>query len=148
MHLLAFAESIQLFPDGTLFVHVALILLMIYILNRTLYRPINRILEARDKNKGGYFGEAEEILNKVHEKESHYSTELLEARSAGYELIEKEHKDSVAAREEKLAAAKAEVAQRVASGRSEIDQQVDAARAALSTEAETLADKIAAGILK
>lgn len=148
MHLLAFAESIQLFPDGTLFVHVALILLMIYILNRTLYRPINRILEARDKNKGGYFGEAEAILTKVQEKESHYSKELLDARNAGYELVESEHKTTVAAREEKLAAAKNEVAERLNSGRSEIEQQVAAARATLSTEAEKLADTIASGILK
>lgn len=148
MHLLAFAESIQLFPDGTLFVHVALILLMIYILNRTLYRPINRILEARDKNKGGYFGEAEAILAKVQEKESHYSKELLEARSAGYELVEKEHSEAVADREQKLAATKAEVASRMASGRSEIEQQVEAARGTLSAEAEKLADSIASGILK
>ncbi|HTH52073.1 MAG TPA: hypothetical protein VL501_09080 [Pyrinomonadaceae bacterium] len=148
MHLLAFAESIQLFPDGTLFVHVALILVMIYVLNRTLYRPINRILEARDKNKGGYFGEAEQILAKVQEKESHYSKELLEARSAGYELVENENRQMVAEREAKLAAAKAEVAERVATGRSEIEKQVAAARTTLSTEAEKLADTIAAGILK
>ena len=44
MHLVA---QIQLFPDGTLFIHIALILLMIYILNRTLYRPINRVLDTR-----------------------------------------------------------------------------------------------------
>ena len=59
MHLLLFAETIQLFPDGTLFVHIAIILEMIWILNRTLYRPINRVLEAREKSKGGHSSEAE-----------------------------------------------------------------------------------------
>ena len=44
--------------------------------------------------------------------------------------------------------AKAEVAERLTSGRSEIETQTAAAREALSTEAESLADKIAAGILK
>ena len=61
MHFLALAESsIQLFPDGTIFVHIAIILVMIWILNRTLYKPINRILETREKSKGGHASEAED----------------------------------------------------------------------------------------
>src|SRR4051794_26367439 len=132
MHLLAFAEQIQLFPDGTLFVHVALILLMIFILNRTLYRPINRILEGRTKNKGNYFGEAEQILGTVSEKEARYNKELLEARSSGYDLIEKEQRAATADREGKLAAAKNEVADRLSSGRSEIEDQVTAARTSIT----------------
>jgi F-type H+-transporting ATPase subunit b len=145
MHLVA---QIQLFPDGTLFIHIALILLMIFILNRTLYRPINRVLEGRIKNKGNYFGEAEELLKKVDEKESRYTKELLDARSAGYELIEKEQKKAAAAREKKLTEAKDDVAERLTSGRAEIEQQASAARASIETEADVLADRIASGILK
>jgi F-type H+-transporting ATPase subunit b len=148
MHLLAFAESIQLFPDGTLVVHVALILLMIYILNRTLYRPINRVLEAREKNKGGYFGEAEQILSSVGEKEARYNKELLDARSTSYELIEREQRAAVEARERDVAAAKAEVAGQIESGKAEIDKQIAAARATIESDAQQMADKIAAGILK
>ncbi len=145
MHLIA---QIQLFPDGTLFIHIALILLMIFILNRTLYRPINRVLEGRVKNKGSYFGEAEEILKKVDEKESRYAKEMLDARTAGYELIEKEQKAATAAREAKLAETKEQVADRLASGRADIEQQVAAARASIETEADVLADRITSGILK
>jgi F-type H+-transporting ATPase subunit b len=148
MHLLAFAEQIQLFPDGTLFIHVGLILVMIYVLNRTLYRPINRVLQGRINNKGNFFGEAEEIQKKVEEKEARYSKELLDARSAGYELIEKEQKEAAAAREKQLAEAKDEVANRLSSGRSEIQQQASAARASIESEADVLADHITAGILK
>ena len=55
MVVLAFAEggAIQLVPDGTIFIHIALILLMIFILNRTFFRPVNRVLDARERNKGG-----------------------------------------------------------------------------------------------
>ncbi|HEV7699928.1 MAG TPA: hypothetical protein VGO43_06845 [Pyrinomonadaceae bacterium] len=148
MHLLAFAEQIQLFPDGTLFVHVALILLMIYVLNRTLYKPINRVLESRERNKGGNFTEAEEILATVSEKESRYTTELLDTRSAGYALIEKEQKKATTAREKKLAEAKAEVDERLETGRAAIDKETADARAQLAADAEELAAKIAAGILK
>jgi len=81
MFLLAFAESIQLFPDGTLFIHIALILLMIWVLNRTFFRPINRVLESREKHKGSHGSEAEAILSDVNEKQAKYNQELLDARS-------------------------------------------------------------------
>ncbi|CAN5619059.1 hypothetical protein BH10ACI3_BH10ACI3_08030 [soil metagenome] len=148
MHLLAFAESIQLFPDGTLFLHVAMILVMIWVLNRTLYRPINRVLESRDKNKGGHSSEAESILKDVTEKESRYSTEMLDTRSKGYEIVEKEHKAAVAAREEKIGEAKHEVARMFDTGRNEIEKQAAEVHAAIGADAEKIADSIAANILK
>lgn len=148
MHLLAFAESIQLFPDGTIFVHIALILVMIWILNRTLYKPINKVLETREKNKGGYAGEAGQILASVSEKEARYNRELLEARSTGYEIIEKEHDAAAAERDAKIAAAKAEAIESFERGRSVLEKQSEAARAEIDTVAERNAESIAAGILK
>lgn len=148
MLVLAFAESIQLFPDGTLFIHVALILLMIWILNRTLFRPINQVIESREKSKAVEGGEAGEILKDVGEKEARYTREMLDARSKGYELIEKEHAKAAAARNKKIAEAKAETAAHVESGKAEIAQNAADARVSIGTDAEKLADKIAASILK
>ena len=67
MFLLAFAESIQLFPDGTIFIHIALILLMIWILNRTFFKPINKVIASREKHKAGPGGEADSIMKEVSE---------------------------------------------------------------------------------
>ena len=148
MHLLAFAESIQLFPDGTLFIHIALILLMIWVLNRTLFRPINAVIESRETQKGGQGGEAEAILKDVDEKESKYKHELLDARTAGYELIEKEQKKATAAHEQKLADAKFEAAARFETGRAALDKDAAEARATINSDAAKIADKITASILK
>lgn len=147
MHLLAFAESIQLFPDGSLLIHVALILLMIWVLNRTLYKPINKVLEARERNKGGHSSEAEGLLKEVDEKESRYNRELLETRSKGYELIEKEQKKAVSDREKKLAEAKAETAAGVSTEKAELERQTAEARDIIQAGADKMADKIAADIL-
>ncbi len=148
MHLFLFAESVQLFPDGTLFVHIALILGMIWLLNRTLYRPINRVLEARDKQKGGHSLEADEILRNAENKESKYAKDMLEARSQGYELIEKEQKIAAAERNEKFTAAKTEISQKFEAGRAELERQTGEARSAIGSDAEKMAEKIAANILK
>jgi F-type H+-transporting ATPase subunit b len=149
MFLLAFAEqSIQLFPDGTLFIHIALILIMIWVLNRTFFRPINKVIEEREKQKGGAGGEAERILGEVAEKESRYNKAMLEARSEGYELIERERTAAITGRQAQVAAAKEETAVALAEQKAELEAQTAAARAAIATEAEQMADRIAANILK
>lgn len=148
MSLLALAGSIQLFPDGTLFIHIALILIMIWVLNRTFFRPINSVLAARDAKKGGPGGEADKILADVVEKEAKLSKEMLAARSEGYELIEKQRAKAVESRAKKVADAKAETGRALAAEREALFAQADAARAAIATEAEAMADRIAANVLK
>ena len=89
---LAFAEnSIQLVPDGTLILHIAIILVMVFVLNTTLFKPINRILEEREKRTRGRSGEAHDILNRVEEKLAHYEQTLRSTRAEGYRLMEQEH---------------------------------------------------------
>ena len=148
MYLLAFAESIQLFPDGTLFIHIALILIMIWVLNRTFFRPINRIIESREKHKGGAGGEAETILKDVAEKQGRYNNSMLEARSEGYDMIEKLRAEAVSERQTKIATAKEETAQAFADEKKQLADQTDSARASIAKEAEEMSDKIAANILR
>ena len=147
MFLLAFAENVQLVPDGTLLIHIGLILLMIYILNRTFFRPINRVIETREKQKGGGT-EAENLLREVSEKESKYHEAIRNARSKGYELVEKERSEALNQKQEKLSAAREESEQTLTGQMSELEKQSVEARAAIASEAEKMAEKISANILK
>jgi F0F1-type ATP synthase membrane subunit b/b' len=147
MFLLAFAESVQLVPDGTLFIHIGLILLMIFVLQRTFFKPINRIIESREKHKAGG-SEAESLLREVSEKESRYNEALREARSAGYELIEKERSEAVSQRQERVGAAKDAVQQALSTEMTELERQTIEARRSIATEAERMAEKISSNILR
>ena len=147
MFLFAFQE-VRLVPDGSLLIHIALILIMIWVLNRTLFRPVNRIIEARERNKGGHSSEAQEILKSVGEKQSRIESAMLEARSEGYELIERERAQAVAVRQEKIGAVKQEVEQMVARENQELDAQTKQARTTLAAEAERMAERISSNILK
>ena len=148
MVLLAFAESIQLFPDGTIFIHIALILLMIWVLNRTFFKPINRVIQSREKHKGGHGSEAEAILRDVTEKQAKYNQQLLEARSEGYELIEKERQAAVESRAAKIAEAKSATAESLASEKRQVQDLASEARTIIAKEAEEMAEKISSNILK
>ena len=146
---LAFAEgTIELIPNGTLFVHIALILLMIWILNRVFFRPINRILTTRDKNKGGKSGEAQEILEQVDTKLAKYDSAMRDARSEGYNLIETERNSATTERQTRLESVKMEVTDKVETEKSAIKAQAEQARLEIASEANKMAEKISSSILK
>lgn len=147
---LAFAEgnSIQLVPDGTIIIHIALILIMIWILNRTFFRPINKVLAARDKNKGGHSSEAAETLKVVESKLAQYNTATREARTEGYQLIENERAAALAEREARLESVKTEVEQKIEQEKASLQAQAEEARKTISAESQKLAEKISSNILR
>jgi F-type H+-transporting ATPase subunit b len=147
MPLLAFAESIQLVPDGTLFIHIAIILVMIFILNRTLFRPVNRVLKEREQRTVGRSGEARGVLQRVEESLSRYERTLREARAENYRLMERQQAEATGARQQKIGLVKKEVGDLIEGQKREIQAQADAARATLEGEARRVAASVSAQIL-
>lgn len=148
MFLLAFAESIQLFPDGTLFIHIGLILLMIWVLNRTFFKPINAIIQRRSKQKAGKGGEADDILTDVSAKQKKYDKAMLEARNESYGMVEKEREAAVDLRQQTIADAKTKAADLLATEKETLRDAVATAKVDIALEAEKMADKISSNILK
>jgi F-type H+-transporting ATPase subunit b len=149
MVLFALAEaSIQLVPDGTIFLHIGMILLMIWILNRTFFRPINRILEERERKSGRGGGAAGQILSQVDEKVSTYEKALREARSEGYNLMEANRGEANAVRQAQINAVKEEVTGLIATEKDSVRKQTEDARTALTGDARKMAESITSTILK
>ncbi|MBA2379245.1 MAG: ATP synthase F0 subunit B [Blastocatellia bacterium] len=148
MLLLAFAESIQLFPDGTLFIHIGLILVMIWVLNRTFFKPINAVIDRRSKQKVGRGGEADDILREVIEKEKQYEQTMRKARGETYEMIERERAAAVDARQAAITGARTEAAELLTREQKELRDQIAEARVSIALEAEKMSDKISGTILK
>ncbi|MBK9153874.1 MAG: ATP synthase F0 subunit B [Chloracidobacterium sp.] len=148
MFLLAFAESIQLFPDGTIFIHIALILIMIWALNRTFFKPINAVIQKRSRQKVGRGGEAEEILEDVAAKRKKYEKEMLAARTESYEIIEKERLAAVELRQSKINEARSEAAALIAAEKESLRDAVAQAKVEIALEADKMAEKISSNILK
>src|SRR5438128_783970 len=112
---LAFAEnSIQLVPDGTLILHIVIILVMVFILNATLFKPINRILEERERRTRGRLGEAHDILQRVDENLTRYERTLREARAEGYRLLEQQRAEAMTERQAILNTVREEIRQLIA----------------------------------
>ena len=140
-------NSIQLVPDGTLILHVLIILVMIYVLNATLFKPINRILEARDQRTRGRLSEAQEILKNVSEQLANYERRLRQARGEAYALSESERTLAMQERQQKLNEMRQRFSESIAQEKKAIEQQADAARRTLEGDSGRLAREIGARVL-
>ncbi len=140
-------NSIQLVPDGTLILHVLIILVMVYVLNATLLKPVNRILEARDKRTKGRLSEAQQILSDVSEKLREYERALREARGQSYAFAEKEHAAALQERQVKLNEMRERLAESIKREKEGIKQQSEEARATLEVESRRLAREIGSRVL-
>jgi len=146
---LALAEnSIQLVPDGTLLFHLAVIVMMVALLNATLLKPINRILEERDRRTKGRLSEANQTLLTVDEKLRNYESQLREARAAGYAAMEQERAVLSKERERRLAEVKTEAGALVAGEKDRIKAEAAEVRNTLGTTAQERAREISAQILR
>jgi F-type H+-transporting ATPase subunit b len=145
---LGFAEnSIQLVPDGTLFLHVLIILVMVYVLNATLFKPINRILADREQRTRGRLTEAEEIMGNVSEKLAEYERALRAARTEAYALAERERAAAMQDRQRDLDKMRAQLAASTAAEKETIKSQAEAARITLEADARRIAVEIGSRVL-
>jgi F-type H+-transporting ATPase subunit b len=140
--------SIQLVPDGTLLLHLLMIGVMVALLNRTLLKPINKILEDREKYVSGRTTEAQEILKASEEKRSEYEAKLRGARSEGYHQLEKVRSQAVKEKDEKVRAFKEQSAREVNAELAATQQQEQQVRKELESRAEALGAMITSQILE
>lgn len=136
---LVLAESIQLVPDGTIFLHIAIIIAMVFVLNRILFKPINKILSDRERLTTGNSTEAQVILRRVEDNLSTYERSLKEARAESYRLLEDERTKAINERQSLMRSVRDEVEQIVDNEEKLIESQAAEARVALEEEARRMA---------
>ena len=140
-------NAIQLVPDGTLLLHLAVIAVMVALLNATLLKPINRILENRERRTKGRFAEAQSILASLSERLLEYESRLRQARAEGYVLLEEERAAVSRERESKVAEIKVEVATWLQEQKEKLRLDAEQIRVTLEIDAKTMALEIARQIL-
>jgi F-type H+-transporting ATPase subunit b len=141
-------SSIQLVPDGTLLLHLLIIGIMVAVLNRTLLKPINRILKEREELLAGRMSEAESLRVGREEKLRAYESALRDARSEGYHLLEREKTDALRERDVRLSRVRDDMARLVESEIEGTRTQEEQARRELETKASELSELIGSQVLR
>ena len=140
--------SIQLVPDGTLLLHLLLVVVMVFVLNRTLLKPINDILSEREKQITGRLREAEAMAAESQEKLKKYNDTLREARATGYRLLEKERAEGLKEKEQQLRQHRDKLSKEVSSQVDQIRKQEQAVKGELEAQAATIGSLISSQILR
>ncbi len=139
--------GVTVMPDWTVAIQIVNFLLILWILNRLLYRPIRNILRQRKEKIDGLELSIQTYNEDALEKDGAFAAGIKEARAKG--LTEKEALLQAAAEEEKKVIAKVnEKAQaELADIREKISQEAQTAKAALQTKVEEFAGDICRKIL-
>jgi len=140
--------SIQLVPDGTLLLHVLMVAVMVFVLNRTLLKPINETLAERERQISGRLKEAEALAAETDEKLRKYNATLREARAEGYRLLEKERAAALKEKDEKVRLYREEVSKNVAAQIDQTRRQEQQVRGELESQAAVVSDLISSQILR
>ena len=142
-----FEGAIQLVPDGTLLLHLALIAGMVALLNATLLKPINRILEERERLTRGRLSEAAVTLGVIDEKMREYERRLRQARAEGYSLLEQERAALSKEHDRRVSEVRTEIAQWLSQEQEKLRNDAAQVRQSLEAEAQTMALQISGQIL-
>lgn len=140
--------SIQLVPDGTLLLHLLMVGIMVFVLNRTLLKPINQILAEREKQIAGRLKEAEALAAETQEKMAQYNDALRDARAEGYRLLEKERAQAMKEKEEQLRQYREEMSKQVAAEKEATRKQEQSVKGELDAQAATIGNLISSQILR
>ena len=140
--------SIQLVPDGTMLLHILVIVVMVAVVNRTLLGPINRILAEREKQIKSNISEQKRLQAEREEKFAKYSESLRDARSEGYHLLERERAEALKIKDEQVRQAKQEITKTITAKLEDVHRQEENVRTELEREAVVISEAITARVLR
>ena len=143
---LALAGNVLSIDGSFLFVFIS-IFVLIFLLNSTLFKPINKVLDERERLGVGRLAEANRMLGQYEERLHRYEEQLRAARAESYQQLEARRREALAARQESMNSIKAETAAMIAEAKEEVGRQADGARQDLEREARAMASTISSQIL-
>jgi len=133
--------------DGTMFLQIANFLVLLFILNLILFRPIRRVLAQREEEMNSRQKTIDDFQDQSEKNEKGIEEGIVQARKGGY--AEKEALRSQGLEEEKeiLQEAGAGVEQKLNAAKKEIETKIADARETLEGQIAGFSDELAQKIL-
>ena len=133
--------------DASIIPAIVIFLLLIFVLNRLLFRPLQRIQAERERRTSGLMSETQAKMDHQLGLLDKYQATIKNARMEAYRQQEQVRSEAMQKRAEVLAKAKAAGEQMIRDSRASILSQVESAKQQLDREAQELARGIASAIL-
>jgi F-type H+-transporting ATPase subunit b len=133
--------------DGSFLFILFSIIILIFVLDRTLFKPLNRVLDERERLGAGRLAEAKRLLKEHEERLKNYEGQLSAARVEAFEQLENYRRQTQSESQKLIAQIKEENAVQIATAQKEIAGQALVARQSLEIEARAMASTISSHIL-
>jgi F-type H+-transporting ATPase subunit b len=130
------------------FVLLVNFLVLVYLLNIILFRPLLGIFNEREDIVKGSLGAAREMDRKKEEGIEKMNRELSEARHKAKDAFEKLREEGVNRQKVLLADAEKQASAMLQSAREELKTEADKARGSLKADAEKFSDEIVRKLVK
>ncbi len=131
----------------TILVQLANFLVLLFILNFLLFRPVLKHLADRDGKISSSHEEARASAEKAENMVAEFERELATSRVKASQVYQALQQEGVSEQRARLAAAKAKAQEMVDKAKSEIESEAGKARQTLKSEMEKLPKDIAAKLL-
>ncbi len=132
----------------TLIYQIVGFFILLYVLNRFLYKPLERVLEERERRIGGTLKEASDIEDKVKEGLVEYERRLKEAAAEGQEERNRIKEEATRKEQSILEDARKKATEEIDRVKNELAREKTLALERLREEAKTISKNIAQKILE
>jgi F-type H+-transporting ATPase subunit b len=134
-------------PDLSVVWVIAAILLLAFILDRWLFKPVLRVIRERETAVQSAMQAAEDAAAKAKAATAEFDAKMGAARTEIYKQLDERRKAGDAYRNELMAKTREEVDKTLADARTQLDAQVAQARTTLEHDADQLGREIADKVL-
>ncbi len=134
--------------NGTIFLQIIIFLTLLLWLSRSLFAPILRLFDEREKRIYGAKAEALELSKLADERASAFDTAYDKARKAGKHALSELRQTLEKEQQESLAMAKTLAKEKIERAKHELMQQEKEAEQKLASLSSSLADDIIAALLR
>lgn len=139
-------NQMQLTPDASLFVQVAIFIVLWFSLKRLLFDPVLAVLDARRERTVGALAQSEHARAGAEAARDEYEQALRDTRVQLALEADQARKKAQDAHAKALTDARAAANEELASFRAALSRQVDEARATLAGEARAIAGEMLARV--
>jgi F-type H+-transporting ATPase subunit b len=133
--------------NATLLVQLINLLVLLFILNRLMIRPIRRIIAERAEAVNAGLAEAASLDNQADESSRNYTTKLSAGRREISQRLDALRREKEGEAAEIIADAQKQAQARFAQMQNDIGEQIDQARTQIRQQAEGVARDMAVAIL-
>lgn len=130
------------------FVLLANFIVLLYVLNIILFKPVSKVFKEREENISGALTEAKAMTAKKDEAVAKMTSELIAARNNAKKIYDSLREEGIVIQKEMLSKTEAEAVEMIEKARKELQAEAEKARAAMKADIERFSEEIANKLVK